>query len=463
MRNCNENLGIEILRSKIAALEQMLEVYENSVIEQSDKLYKEIIEHKQTENSLRESEERFRKIFEDGPIGMIIAGLDSRFIKVNRAFCGMLGYDEQECIGRTFLDLTYPDDVKKSHRLSQQMFKGDFAVFQLEKRYLKKNGEPLWCNLTATAMHDLSGNVTYVLGMIENISERKLAEGKLEQKNLELENAYIELKAAHSQIIQSEKMASLGQLAAGVAHEINNPMSFINSNLVTLDKYISRLNEFILAQSDFIGSINCGCETGLEDKRKMLKLDYIMEDAKQLITESIEGADRVKKIVLDLKSFSRLDMSELNMADINSGLESTINIVWNELRYKVTLKKEYGNIPMTMCNPGHLNQVFMNLLINAAHAIEDKGEIVVKTWDENGFIHVSISDTGCGIPEDKINKIFDPFFTTKEVGKGTGLGLSLAYDIIKKHNGKILVDSKPGQGTTFTITIPIVEMPTFPE
>lgn len=456
MKDRNENFEIDTLRSKIAALEQMLEVYENSVIEQSDKLYKEIFEHKQTENALRESEERFRKIFEDGPIGMVIAGLDSRFIKVNKAFSRMLGYDDQECIGRTFLDLTYPDDAKKSHCLSQRMFKGNFAAFQFENRYLKKNGDPLWCSITATPMHDPNGNIIYILGMVENISGRKLAEGKLAQKNVELEKAYIELKAAHSQIMQREKMASLGQLAAGVAHEINNPMSFINSNLVTLDKYISRLNEFILAQSEFIGSINGGLEAGLEDKRKMLKLDYIMGDAKQLITESIEGADRVKKIVLDLKSFSRVDRPEFDLADINSGLESTINIVWNELKYKVTLKREYGNIPMTMCNSGHLNQVFMNLLINAAQAIENQGEITVKTWDENGFIHVSISDTGCGIPEDMIDKIFDPFFTTKEIGKGTGLGLSLAYDIIKKHNGKILVESKPGRGTTFTITIPIV-------
>jgi len=276
----------------------------------------------------------------------------------------------------------------------------------------------------------------------------------LESQHRELEKAYAELKAAQSQILQQEKMASIGQLAAGVAHEINNPMGFIISNLGTLGKYVERLKEFIHVQSAFTASEQ---SKKLEESRKRLKIDYIIEDTNQLLKESLDGAERVKMIVQNLKSFSHIDEAEWKMADINAGIESTINIVWNELKYKATVKKEYGDIPPTKCNPGQLNQVFMNILVNAAHAIEKQGEITMKTWHEDNNIFVSISDTGHGIPADKINRIFEPFFTTKEVGKGTGLGLSIAYDIVKKHNGDIMVESEVGKGSRFTVKIPVVE------
>ncbi|MDA8214956.1 MAG: response regulator [Nitrospiraceae bacterium] len=300
-------------------------------------------------------------------------------------------------------------------------------------------------------------------------SQKELIEKNNEMKQLtesqhkELEKAYAELKAAQSQILQQEKMASIGQLAAGIAHEINNPVGFVMSNLGSLQKYADKLSEFIKAQTEAIGELGVkSSEFGeiqkkVDEFKKSLKIDYIIDDLGNLIRESLDGAERVKKIVQDLKSFSRIDEAEWKMADINAGIESTINIVWNELKYKATVKKEYGNIPLTKCNPGQLNQVFMNILINAAHAIEKQGEITVKTWHGSGFIYISISDTGKGIPSENLNRIFEPFFTTKEVGKGTGLGLSIAYDIVKKHNGDITVESKAGKGSAFTIKIPVVE------
>jgi two-component system NtrC family sensor kinase len=283
----------------------------------------------------------------------------------------------------------------------------------------------------------------------------------LETQHTRLGNAYNELKMVQSQVLQQEKMASIGQLAAGVAHEINNPMGFIISNLNTLKRYLERVSEYMTVQTAAVQrcSEKCGNSNILAEiaeTRKALKIDYITEDLDNLIKESLEGADRVKKIVQDLKNFSRVDESEFKAADINSGLESTINIVWNELKYKTTLVKEYGDIPLTVCNPGQLNQVFMNLLVNAAHAIEKQGEIRVRTWFERGLINITISDSGTGISEENQKRIFEPFFTTKEVGKGTGLGLSIAYDIIKKHNGMIKVDSEVGKGTTFKISIPVV-------
>jgi two-component system NtrC family sensor kinase len=274
----------------------------------------------------------------------------------------------------------------------------------------------------------------------------------------ELEQAYADLKATQAKVVQQEKMASIGQLAAGVAHEINNPMGFISSNLGTLAKYIERMNDFIQAQSEAIETLpDKDAAEAIRTKRKALKLDYILEDGRELIKESLDGAERVRTIVKNLKSFSRVDEADCKHANINECIVSTINIVWNELKYKASLVKELGDIPQTRCYPQQLNQVFMNLLVNASHAIEKQGEITVRTWHENGSIYAQVTDTGCGMTPEVANRIFEPFFTTKEVGKGTGLGLSITYDIVKNHNGEITVESEPGKGTTFTVQLPVVD------
>jgi len=281
-------------------------------------------------------------------------------------------------------------------------------------------------------------------------------------KNLELASAYEELKSTQAQLLQQDKMAAIGQLAAGVAHEINNPIGFIMSNLETLRRYQGKIAEFMKVQNSVINECYKSSQykdhlTQVEEKKRLLKIDYIMDDTENLIGECLEGTERVKRIVQDLKTFSRVDEVGYKAADINSGLESTINIVWNELKYKITLIREYGDIPLTLCNPGQLNQVFMNILLNASHAIEHNGEVRIRTWREGRWINVAISDTGIGMPDDIKKRIFEPFFTTKEVGKGTGLGLSIAYDIICKHNGEIEVESTLGKGSTFIISIPLVE------
>ena len=304
----------------------------------------------------------------------------------------------------------------------------------------------------------LRNKVRVFLELHEKAAEIKRSREIMESEHRELENAYAALKAAQAHMVQQEKMASIGQLAAGVAHEINNPIGFISSNLGTLAKYVDRLTEFVSLQSEVIGRLDATEAGGeLGKKRRELKIDYITEDIKELIAESLEGTDRVRRIVQDLKSFSRVDEAEYKPADINKCIESTLNIVRNELKYKTVVNREYGEIPMTRCYPRQLNQVFMNLLVNAGQAIEKQGEITIRTWNAGGSIYVSISDTGRGIPGDMLNRIFEPFFTTKEVGKGTGLGLSITYDIVKKHNGEITVDSEEGRGTTFTVKIPVAE------
>ncbi len=291
----------------------------------------------------------------------------------------------------------------------------------------------------------------------------------------ETRKALEDLRKTQSQLLQSEKMASIGQLAAGVAHEINNPTGFVHSNLGSLKKYVNRILDLIHSYEEGLNSLKgdsskdiaAFCE-GMEQLKKKLKIDFILDDLKNLIDESLNGTERIKKIVADLKNFSRVDQEEMKPADINEGLESTLNVVWNELKYKCTVEKKFGDLPQTCCNMGQLNQVFMNLLVNAAQSIEKRGTITISTSFENGsggtqasktnhgHIRIMIHDTGSGIPGEKLDRIFEPFYTTKEVGKGTGLGLSIAYDIISKHHGEIKVESKVGQGTTFNIILPLM-------
>lgn len=289
------------------------------------------------------------------------------------------------------------------------------------------------------------------------VAELRQGNDELTQKNLRLNEALAALKDGQAKVLHQEKMASIGLLAAGVAHEINNPIGFIHSNLSTLGKYLSRVVGFLAVQSGCIAAGAPPEQVGLvRQQRAGLKIDYIVKDLEDLVRESLEGAERVRSIVADLKSFSRVDESDYRPADLNECLRSTINIAWHEIKHKATLKKELGEIPRTRCYPQQMCQVFMNLLVNAAHAIERQGVITVRSREEDGYVCISVADTGRGIPEENLNRIFEPFFTTKEAGKGTGLGLGIACDIVKKHNGEITVRSEAGKGTEFTVRIPVV-------
>jgi signal transduction histidine kinase len=259
-------------------------------------------------------------------------------------------------------------------------------------------------------------------------------------------------------------MAAIGQLAAGVAHEINNPVGFINSNLNTMSGYqqdLGRLLEryALLERAAADGEqAQAALLAEIASLKKDIDLEFVLEDSVNTIKESQEGVARIKDIVAALKDFSRLDQAELTSADIIEGLESTLKIVWNELKYKCTVVKDFGPLPHLVCHPRQLNQVFMNLLVNAAQAIEEKGEIKIATRafeGERPHIEVQIEDTGRGIPPENLPRIFEPFFTTKPVGKGTGLGLHIAYDIVAKHGGSLSVASEVGRGTTFTISLPL--------
>lgn len=259
------------------------------------------------------------------------------------------------------------------------------------------------------------------------------------------------LEQANRQLLQSEKMAAIGQLAAGVAHEINNPVGYVYSNLQSLGSYLTDL--FRLTDAvDTAESLE-----DLQQIRKSIDYDFLRGDLEDLLAESREGIERVKIIIAAMKDFSHTEEEEFRYADLHRGIETTLNVVNNELKYTAEVVRDFGDLPEVECIISQLNQVIMNLLVNAAHAIEESGTITIRTRGDGDFVALDIEDTGKGIEEAYLNRIFDPFFTTKPVGEGTGLGLSLSFNIIEKHHGQISATSTPGRGTTFHIRLPVTQ------
>ncbi len=284
------------------------------------------------------------------------------------------------------------------------------------------------------------------------VSERQAAERELLGRNNDLTEINIVLKNTQSQLLQSEKMASIGQLAAGMAHEINNPIGFVRSNLLSLRRYVTDL---LSLQAAYDRQLEPRQREPIEAMLKRIDMPFLCEDLQSLLDESDDGVARVAKIVRDLRDFSQMDQPDWQQADVHDCIESTLNLASHELTHKVTVVKHYGALPKITCMPFQLNQVLMNLFINAANAIAEHGVISIRTAAEGESVLIEISDTGCGIPQASIKRIFEPFFTTKAVGKGTGLGLSVSYGIVHKHGGSIDVASVEGQGATFTVRLPV--------
>lgn len=289
----------------------------------------------------------------------------------------------------------------------------------------------------------------------EDIRQRHLAEAELRRSNLELTELNHQLSQAQQQLVQADKLASIGQLAAGVAHEINNPVGYIFSNFTTLRSYFDQL--FTLLDAYEHAEARMG-DPALRTLREKIDLAYLRQDIPALMAESHEGIVRVRHIVQDLKDFSRVDANqEWVWSNLHRGIDSTLNIVSNEVKYKADVVKQYGDLPDIECLPVQINQVVMNLVVNAAHALgAQRGRITISTGrDGDDHVWIKVADNGCGIAPDIKSRIFDPFFTTKAIGKGTGLGLSVSYGIVQKHGGRIDVESEPGQGSCFRVRLPI--------
>lgn len=294
-----------------------------------------------------------------------------------------------------------------------------------------------------------------------DVSREWHRERTLQDRNIELAEAYSNLKQAQNQLLQSEKMASIGQLAAGVAHEINNPIGYVHSNLGTLASYLRGIFSIIESYDQIWQSLPADIQPlaePVDQIKRQIDYDFLLQDLPHLLSESREGIERVKKIVLDLRDFSRDgrdEADEWSVVDIRRGIESTLNIVRSELKYKAEVICSLGDVPPIECIPSQINQVILNMLINAGHAIKEHGQIAIRTSVNQDEVCISVADDGVGIPKEIQAKIFDPFFTTKPVGSGTGLGLALSYGIVKKHYGRIEVSSEPGVGTTFEVYLPV--------
>jgi signal transduction histidine kinase len=452
--------------------------------------------------------------FEGSPIATVVINADHVVTHYNKACATLLGVPAKEIIGKTGLgklfygverpvmadlivDCAMEDIISDFY---QNRFRCSAAIpdaYEAEGFFESIGPDGRWLFFTAAPLRNSNGELVGAIETLQDITERKIAEAALmtaqievehtvEQRTLELaelnekllkdvarrelielellkRNAELntlndQLSVAQEYLLQSEKLASIGQLAAGVAHEINNPIGYIFSNFGMLEGYQKSLFEMLLAYESFEASlIDRKSAEDLRRLREKLEIDFLIQDVPELMKESREGIERVRKIVQDLKGFSHTDSrNDWQPSNLHQGIDSTLNVINNEIKYRATIIKEYGNIPLVECVVSQINQVVMNLVINASHALgPELGKIFIRTGCSGDNVWFEVEDTGSGISADILPRIFDPFYTTKPVGKGTGLGLSLSYGIVQKHHGNINVDTELGKGTKFRVSLPI--------
>lgn len=359
--------------------------------------------------------------------------------------------------------------TKEPHWIENVFTDGNFPRSKSinELKILGAFGVPIMCYQEVIAIAEFysDSNITHDQRMLSWVVtaanqlgmmlERQHNEQQLVNNYRELEKVYKELQNTQVQLVQHSKMASIGELAAGVAHEINNPIGFVMSNVEIFKQYFSILNASLVSANEMLQKKDSDDRLKWQKLWQENNLDFILKDSTELLDDSIEGLKRVIDIVKSLKTFSHAQVGEKQEVDINFCIESTLKVIHNELKYKCTVHKYYGQIPLIYCFPTQISQVIMNLLVNASQAIHEKGEIYIFTECDQKNIIITITDTGAGIKTEDMNKLFDPFFTTKPVGQGTGLGLSISYNIIQNHGGHIEVSSKLNQGTSFVIYLPI--------
>lgn len=369
-----------------------------------------------------------------------------RIVAVSPFVASKVGVDFDECQGRAIGELFPSANVERLAAILEQLGQSGGSVVD------GIDGDPLLPELYSSIgetvegsqisilslLHGKKGEVSYSLMLLERSDLAPVFEESMESQAV-----------ANQRMLQSEKLAAIGQLAAGVAHEINNPLGFVFSNLKTLGEYVRDMM-LILDEVENAGDLEV-----VRELKRSLDYDYIRSDVGSLLLESEDGIDRVKTIIAALKDFSHIGEDEFKSSDLHRGLDTTLSVVNNELKYKAEVVKNYAEIPDVECIASQINQVAMNLLVNAAHSIEGFGKITISTGYEDDWVWFEVRDTGKGIEPTVLNRIFEPFFTTKPIGKGTGLGLALSYNIVQKHHGRIEVDSQLGVGTSFRVWLPV--------
>ena len=390
----------------------------------------------------------------------IVFTCERRITRYNPRFGELFGYPGDSAIGLAGRALYRSDEeYAETGRLAFPLL-SQGKPFQHEQFLRRSDDSEFWGNLIAYLI-DPDDPARGTIWLIDDRSAFKQAEEALQDNLLQLKETNRRLEEAQNQLLQSEKLASIGQLAAGVAHEINNPVGFVSSNMRTLAGYAGNLLELIDAYAAATARVQLPADAAatLESIRQSIDIDFLRGDLQDLLRESDDGLQRVRRIVQDLKDFSHVDSGEWQAIDLNACIRSTLNVVWNEIKFKARVEFELGELPAVHCNAPQINQVIMNLLLNAAHAIEGSGTITIRTSHDETMAWFEIEDTGSGMSAQVRKRIFEPFFTTKPVGQGTGLGLSVSYGIVSKHGGRMEVFSTPGVGTRFRVSLPIAGLP----
>lgn len=444
-----------------------IEIISKRIVENMQELQRSAQALENTKKELNETLFYVENVMNSMGDALIVIDPHFQIKKFNRAAEELLQYTGSDVLNQP-IELLFEE-------IGQNLFSHEAIVKGRRMTFITKENKKIPVDVNVRPLLDVKGpllgyvlvarDMRMTLDLISRLENMNASlEETVRKRTGIIEKIYDELKMKDAQILQQEKMASIGVLAAGIAHEINNPVGYINSNLEVLQdnvrdivSYLKKVEDAFpdLIQSDHPEQSIQATVQQMKEIRSKMRIEDVFHDIDGIVQESKQGIDRIKRIIIDLKKFSHTDENKMELADINQEIESTLNIVANELKYKARVVKELGPLPSIECFPHQLNQVFMNILVNAAQAIEGQGSIFIQTAIKDDSISIIIRDTGAGIPPENLQKIFDPFFTTKAVGKGTGLGLYIAYGIVEKHQGKISVQSEVGKGTAFTIRLPI--------
>ncbi|MFC1764036.1 ATP-binding protein [Planctomycetota bacterium] len=425
-------------------------------------------ERSRVEKTIKTQAIFLRTLLDAIPCPVFYKDREGCYLGCNVAFETITSLTHDQIVGKTAQEL-WPERYEGIHhdtdlKLMQNMVCQQFEYSLTDSQETKRD-----FIVYKSTFPDTAGRGAGIIGAMLDITDRKAAEAAMHQINQTLEKANHDLKDMHAQVVQSEKLASIGQLAAGVAHELNTPVGFVASNFETLQKYAERLKTHVERYEALAEQLKDSQDTALQTRLEEIhqatrteKIPFILDDIEHIFDESRDGLDRVTSIVRNLRDFSRVDHAEHREEFcLNNGIEATLVVARNAIKYDADVVLELGEIPPVICNAGQVNQVFLNIMVNAAQAIkgqsrDSRGTITVRTYTESDYLVCDIQDDGPGIPPETLAQIFDPFFTTKPVGKGTGLGLSVSYDIIvNKHKGLIEVDSEVGKGTRFRVCLPL--------
>lgn len=395
----------------------------------------EITDRKEAERALSASEHKFRSLVENANDLIYMLTPEGIFSYASPNWPEILGHEVSEVVGKSFAPLIHPDDLQACYDFLASVVESGEKQGGIEYRVQHKNGRWRWHTSNASCLKDADGNVQWFLGIARDITEKK-------QSQRALERALSDLRATQAQLIQAEKAAALSTLVAGITHELNSPVGAMNSGQSTMAIAVSRLEKELQ-----------GCEPEKLDTDGAI--ETLLESIKTADGVIAAGAERVSQIVRRLRSFVRLDEAELKPADLHEGIENTLALLQHELAGRIQVTRDYGQVPPVLCYPARLNQVFLNILTNAAEAIEGTGTITVKTFVEGDMACVSFRDTGRGIGREHLKVLFDPGFATKGDRVGAGLGLAISYQIVQQHGGRLTAESRLGEGSVFTVKVPL--------